>query len=143
MKTEIHPKYYESAEIRCSCGNIFYTGSTKESLRTELCSKCHPFYTGQQKLVDTAGMVDKFQARKKAAELHKQAVLEHERLKKIKKEEPVIKPRKPEPKRAPEAPVKKLIAKAPVKKPAAKKAAAKKPAKTLKKPAIAKKTRKR
>ncbi len=65
MKTDIHPKYFEAAEIRCSCGNILVTGSTREKLKTELCSKCHPFYTGQQKLVDTAGRVDKFEAKRK------------------------------------------------------------------------------
>lgn len=70
MKTDIHPKYFDSVEIRCSCGNVVISGSTKESLKTELCSKCHPFYTGQQKLVDTAGRVDKFmEKRKKAASL--------------------------------------------------------------------------
>lgn len=70
MKAEIHPKYFDSVEIRCSCGNVVISGSTKEKLKTELCSKCHPFYTGQQKLVDTAGRVDKFEAkRRKFAEL--------------------------------------------------------------------------
>lgn len=70
MKTDIHPKYFDKVEIRCSCGNIILTGSTKEGLKTELCSKCHPFYTGQQKLVDTAGRVDKFEAKRtKAAKL--------------------------------------------------------------------------
>lgn len=70
MKTGIHPKYFDFVEIRCSCGNVVISGSTKEKLKTELCSKCHPFYTGQQKLVDTAGRVDKFEAkRRKFAEL--------------------------------------------------------------------------
>ena len=74
MKTGIHPQYLDSVEIRCSCGNIIMVGSTKEKMKTELCSKCHPFYTGTQKLVDTAGRVDKFQAkRKKALELHEEA----------------------------------------------------------------------
>lgn len=65
MKTDIHPKYFDSVEIRCSCGNVVISGSTKEKLKTELCSKCHPFYTGQQKLVDTAGRVDKFEAKRR------------------------------------------------------------------------------
>lgn len=70
MKIDIHPKYFDTIEIRCSCGNVVISGSTKEKLKTELCSKCHPFYTGQQKLVDTAGRVDKFEAkRRKSAEL--------------------------------------------------------------------------
>lgn len=74
MKTDIHPKYFDFVEIRCSCGNTVTAGSTKETLKTELCSACHPFYTGQQKLVDTAGRVDKFEAkRKKAAVLREDA----------------------------------------------------------------------
>lgn len=81
MKTEIHPPYYD-AQIRCSCGNIILTGSTKENMTTELCSKCHPFYTGQQKLVDTTGRVDKFRAKMKTAELHKVAKKEAEMAKK-------------------------------------------------------------
>lgn len=67
MKADIHPKYFDSVEIRCSCGNVIISGSTGEKLKTELCSKCHPFYTGQQKLVDTAGRVDKFEAKRKRA----------------------------------------------------------------------------
>ena len=67
MKVDLHPKYFSEATIRCSCGNIIVAGSTRENLKTELCSKCHPFYTGQQKLVDTAGRVDKFQAKRKKA----------------------------------------------------------------------------
>lgn len=89
MKTGIHPAYYDLVEIRCSCGNIIYAGSTKEKLRTELCSRCHPFYTGQQKLIDTAGRVDRFEARRKAAQLHKEAVKSKELAKKAKKEETV------------------------------------------------------
>lgn len=67
MKTDIHPKYFPQATIRCSCGTVLVAGSTRETLKTELCSKCHPFYTGQQKLVDTAGRVDKFQEKRKKA----------------------------------------------------------------------------
>ena len=63
MKTGIHPMYHERAKIVCSCGNEIMTGSTSESLRVDLCSKCHPFYTGQQKLVDTEGQVDRFMQR--------------------------------------------------------------------------------
>lgn len=65
MKTAIHPAYYSSAKIRCVCGNSAVAGSTVEDISVELCSKCHPFYTGKQKLIDTAGRVEKFQ--KKAA----------------------------------------------------------------------------
>lgn len=67
MKTAIHPKYFPEIEIKCSCGNIIISGSTREKMKTELCSKCHPFYTGQQKLVDTAGRVDKFEEKRKKA----------------------------------------------------------------------------
>lgn len=59
MKEGIHPKYGE-AVVKCACGETFVTGSTKKELRVEICSKCHPFYTGKQKLVDTGGRVDKF-----------------------------------------------------------------------------------
>ena len=62
MKEGIHPKY-EQATIRCACGNVIETRSTKKDIRVEVCSKCHPFFTGKQKLVDTAGRVDKFLSR--------------------------------------------------------------------------------
>lgn len=63
MKKDIHPKYYSEAKIICACGNWFMTGSTKPEIHIEICSACHPFYTGKQKLVDTAGRVEKFRAR--------------------------------------------------------------------------------
>ena len=62
MKTDIHPKYV-NAEIRCACGNVIKTRSTKPVIIVGICNVCHPFYTGQQKFVDTAGRVDKFQQR--------------------------------------------------------------------------------
>ena len=62
MKTDIHPKYVD-AEIRCACGNVIKTRSTKQTIIVGICNVCHPFYTGQQKFVDTAGRVDKFQQR--------------------------------------------------------------------------------
>ncbi len=62
MKPGIHPEYDE-VEVRCACGNTFTTRSTKDDLRLEICSVCHPFYTGKQKLIDTAGMVEKFERR--------------------------------------------------------------------------------
>ncbi|MFH0820808.1 MAG: 50S ribosomal protein L31 [Candidatus Peregrinibacteria bacterium] len=67
MKADIHPKYYSEAKIRCACGTTYVVGSTKESYSVDICSACHPFYTGKQKLVDTAGRVDKFMARQRAA----------------------------------------------------------------------------
>ncbi len=62
MKDGIHPKY-QHTQVRCACGETFETGSTKENLRVDICSKCHPFYTGKQKLVDTGGRVDRFNRR--------------------------------------------------------------------------------
>ncbi len=59
MKKGIHPEYYE-AEIVCACGNRFKAGSTKKEIRVEICSECHPFFTGKEKLLDTAGRVEKF-----------------------------------------------------------------------------------
>ena len=63
MKSKIHPKYYPQAEVHCSCGNVFKVGSTKELIETEVCSKCHPFYTGKEKIIDKAGRVEKFKQR--------------------------------------------------------------------------------
>ena len=62
MKTDIHPEY-KTVTVTCSCGNSFETRSTAESLSVELCSECHPFYTGKQKLVDTGGRIDRFERR--------------------------------------------------------------------------------
>jgi len=59
MKQKIHPKYHE-AKVRCACGNEFEVGSTNPEIRIEICSNCHPFFTGKQKLIDTAGRVEKF-----------------------------------------------------------------------------------
>lgn len=63
MKKDIHPKYYPSAKVSCACGNGFTTGSTLPELKVEICSACHPFYTGKQKLLDSARRVEKFQAK--------------------------------------------------------------------------------
>ena len=60
MKAEIHPNYHADAKIICACGNIMQTGSTMPEIHVELCSKCHPFFTGKQKLIDTARRVEKF-----------------------------------------------------------------------------------
>jgi large subunit ribosomal protein L31 len=62
MKTEIHPQYHQ-VQVHCACGESWTTGSTKKELRVEICSKCHPFFTGKQKLVDSAGRIDRFQQR--------------------------------------------------------------------------------
>jgi len=62
MKAKIHPEYHE-IEVRCACGNTFHTRSTASELKVEICSACHPFFTGKQKLVDTAGRVERFNRR--------------------------------------------------------------------------------
>ncbi|MCO6452124.1 MAG: 50S ribosomal protein L31 [Caldilineales bacterium] len=63
MKEGIHPKYYPAAIVVCSCGNTWTTGSTKPEIHTDVCSACHPFFTGEQRIVDTAGQVDRFMKR--------------------------------------------------------------------------------
>ena len=63
VKEGIHPKYYPNAKVTCACGNTFETGSTKPELRVEICSKCHPFFTGKQKLNDIGGRADRFNKR--------------------------------------------------------------------------------
>jgi len=67
MKTEIHPEYVQST-VRCSCGNEFVTRSTKPDMHVEVCSECHPFYTGKQKLMDSGGRVERFQRRRAKAQ---------------------------------------------------------------------------
>ncbi len=66
MKSDIHPTYYPDAKVVCACGNTFSVGSTVEEIRVELCSKCHPFYTGKQNFVDTGGRIEKFTAKAQA-----------------------------------------------------------------------------
>ncbi len=67
MKQDIHPTYFPEAKVRCACGNTFVVGATKPELRVEICFKCHPFYTGEEKLLDTAGRVEKFTTRRARA----------------------------------------------------------------------------
>jgi len=80
MKKNIHPKYYKRAKVHCTCGNSFEIGSTREFIETEICFKCHPFYTGKEKIIDTTGRVEKFKKK-----LAKKAQLEKESKKKTKK----------------------------------------------------------
>lgn len=70
MKKDIHPTYYPDAVVVCACGNTFTVGSTVKIIRTDVCSACHPFFTGEQRIVDTAGQVDRFMKRLQAAEAH-------------------------------------------------------------------------
>ena len=67
MKKDIHPTYFPQAKVVCSCGNSFTVGATKPELKVEICSNCHPFYTGEEKLLDTAGRVEKFKTRREKA----------------------------------------------------------------------------
>ncbi|MEK7635071.1 MAG: 50S ribosomal protein L31 [Patescibacteria group bacterium] len=67
MKTDIHPKYNTDAKVTCSCGNKFSVGSTQKEINVEICSACHPFFTGNEKVIDAAGRVERFKARKAAA----------------------------------------------------------------------------
>ncbi len=73
MKTDIQPTYYPKAKVTCACGNTFTIGSTQESLHVSICSACHPFYTGQEKIVDTRGRVDRFKKRLEKATTAKAA----------------------------------------------------------------------
>jgi large subunit ribosomal protein L31 len=63
MKKDIHPKYNEKVKVTCTCGHTFEIGSTNEKIEVELCSQCHPFYTGKQKLIDDAGIINKYEKR--------------------------------------------------------------------------------
>lgn len=65
MKDKIHPKFYEDAQVVCACGNSFTVGATKKLMKVEVCSQCHPFFTGERKMVDTAGRVERFKRRYK------------------------------------------------------------------------------
>lgn len=67
MKKDIHPKYYENAVIKCACGNVYKVGSVKEKIDVEICANCHPFFTGKEKLIDIAGRVEKFKAKRERA----------------------------------------------------------------------------
>jgi len=87
MKVNIHPKFYPNAQVTCACGNTFTTGSTLPEIKVEICSACHPFFTGQQKYVDTMGRVEKFQARQKTA-LAKQQAAKKKKQKQEKKVRP-------------------------------------------------------
>ncbi len=71
MKTETHPTYFPEAKVTCACGRSFVVGSTREKIEVEICSQCHPFYTGNEKVLDTAGRLEKFNARRSAAKKSK------------------------------------------------------------------------
>ena len=91
MKDKIHPKWFADAKVTCACGSTFTTGSTLQNIGVEVCSNCHPLYTGQQKFLDTAGRVDKFNQRVAQAQV-KQAEAKARKAKKASSEEPVAAP---------------------------------------------------
>ena len=82
MKTDIHPEYKE-VSVTCACGNTFKTRSTKSEIRVEICSACHPFYTGKQKLVDSAGMVDRFQRRMSKTQAARESIDKNKKERKV------------------------------------------------------------
>ena len=82
MKDSIHPKWYDTAEIVCACGNMFKVGSTKSQIKVEVCHKCHPFFTGEMKFLDALGRVEKFQKKQKEAAVTLK-VLKEKKKKKI------------------------------------------------------------
>ena len=85
MKADIHPTYHKDAKVTCSCGAKFSVGGTAKELHVDVCSQCHPFYTGKQKLVDTAGRVDRFKAKMDAAATKKAEKAEKDEGKKKKR----------------------------------------------------------
>ena len=87
MKKDIHPKYHKDAKIICACGNVIKTGSTVTEMKVEICSACHPFYTGKKKVIDSTGRVDRFKRiAEKAAKKKAVAPKKKERAKKTKAE---------------------------------------------------------
>ncbi len=79
MKKGIHPEFYPEAKVSCSCGASWVTGSTRPEIRTDVCSKCHPFYTGEQRIIDTAGQVERFMKRleqKQSMDMQRQRALQ-------------------------------------------------------------------
>jgi len=88
MKADIHPTYYNEAKVVCACGNIFTTGSTKPEIHVEICSKCHPFFTGAAKFVDTEGRVERFQRQAKQAQVSQEQIKTRKEAKKPKVEAP-------------------------------------------------------
>ncbi len=85
MKTNTHPKWHENTKVTCACGNAFTVGATVPEIQVEVCSACHPFYTGQMKYVDTAGRVDAFRAKQKKAKKKVISKKERRELKKKRK----------------------------------------------------------
>lgn len=88
MKAQIHPQYFPEAQVICVCGNKFTTSSTRESIHVELCYDCHPFYTGEQRFVDSASRIQKFQKKQEVAQTYKATIKKKTDDKKKKEEAP-------------------------------------------------------
>ena len=88
MRTDIHPVYNKEAKVVCACGNTFTTGSTKDKIRVEICSNCHPFYTGSAKFIDTEGRVERFQRQEKEATTTTEQIKRRREEKREKEEKP-------------------------------------------------------
>ncbi len=94
MKAKIHPKYYPEARVICACGNTWTTGATVPEIKVDVCSACHPFFTGEQRIVDTAGQVDRFMRRlERTADTHEQIKTQQESQKAVKQAQRVAKRR--------------------------------------------------
>ena len=96
MKQAVHPTWFPNAVVTCACGNTFTTGSTVPQIKVDLCSNCHPFFTGQQKLVDTLGQVDRFQAKVQKAQAAKEKrqaieVVRSQKVQEEKRDKPSLK----------------------------------------------------
>ncbi|NTW44788.1 MAG: 50S ribosomal protein L31 [Anaerolineaceae bacterium] len=92
MKTSIHPVWYEDAKVSCACGNTFTVGAAKPEIKIDICAKCHPFFTGEMKFVDTMGRVERFQQKQKAAAATSQ-VLADKKKKKAERQEQLRNPK--------------------------------------------------
>lgn len=88
MKADIHPTYFPDAKVICACGNVMSLGSTKQTIHVELCSKCHPFYTGEQKFVDSASRIQKFQKKQDIAKQYINQIVKKKEEKKAKESGP-------------------------------------------------------
>lgn len=93
MKADIHPTYYNDAKVVCACGHTFTTGSTRPEIHVEICSKCHPFFTGAAKFVDTEGRVERFQRQAKEAEATREVLIKRKEEKQKKYQEAPERPK--------------------------------------------------
>lgn len=88
MKSKIHPKYHQNSNITCACGKTFTAGSTLPEINLDICAACHPFFTGEMKLIDTQGRIERFQSKQKKAALHSQISKKKAKFAKQKRQRP-------------------------------------------------------